>query len=183
MGQAITALATLGAVLVGAAGTYVVGRLGDRERFTRELQIRWDQRRLDAYVAYISAVKSAGIVANQVHKRRIGGASEDDLDVLLRQLEEFEVRRADLFEVLPLLADGPTIEAAHELNHAVWELEHPARQGVKLDEEAWFAVADKWITALNSFHFAARSGLNVPGRFSRRDTAALVVARPERANL
>ncbi|MEV6371921.1 hypothetical protein [Micromonospora musae] len=181
MDQAITALAAVIAVLSGAAGTYVVGRLTDRDRFARELQVRWDQRRLDAYVSYVSAAKLAGTRANQVHAGRGNGASEADLDALLRELAELELRRSEAFEALPLLADGATIEAAHELNRAVWQLEQPARQGTKLDEETWHALADKWVNALNNFHSNARAGLSVPGQFSRRDVAALTVNRPEPA--
>ncbi|MGQ5263706.1 hypothetical protein ACTWLT_23490 [Micromonospora sp. ZYX-F-536] len=181
MDQAITALAAVIAVLAGAAGTYVVGRLTDRDRFARELHVRWDQRRLDAYVSYVSAAKLAGTRANQVHAGRINGASEADLAALLQELADVEIRRSEAFEALPLLADGATIEAAHELNHAVWQLEQPARLGTKLDDDVWHALADKWVNALNNFHSCARAGLTVPGQFSRRDVAALPVSRPEPA--
>ncbi|MEU5903953.1 hypothetical protein [Micromonospora sp. NPDC047527] len=127
------------------------------------------------------AAKLAGTVAIQVHQPRIDGAPETDLAGLLQQLGEAEGRRAEAFEALPLLADGDTIEAAHELNRATWQLAQTARQGMKLDEQVWQGQADKWVTALNNFHSAARAGLNVPGRFSRRDIAALVISRPERA--
>ncbi|WP_051723906.1 hypothetical protein [Micromonospora chokoriensis] len=183
MDQAITALAAVIAVLSGAAGTYVVGRLTDRDRFARELQVRWDQRRLDAYVSYVSAAKMAGTRANQVHAGRIEGVPESDIEALLRELADVELRRSEAFEALPLLADAPTIEAAHELNRAVWQLEQPARQGKKLDDETWHALADEWVKALNNFHSNARAGLSVPGQFSRRDVAALTVSRPERAAL
>ncbi|MGC1214887.1 MAG: hypothetical protein WA890_26960 [Micromonospora sp.] len=179
MDQAVTAVVTVIAVLAGAAGTYIVGRLTDRDRFARELQVRWDQRRLDAYLAYVSAAKLVGTLANRIHAQRLGGPAEADLRALLQELADVEVRRSEAFEAVPLLADGRTIEAAHELNRAVWQLEQPARQGRTLDEEAWHALADKWVSALNNFHSAARDGLNVPGRFSRRDIAALLVSRPD----
>lgn len=179
--QLVTALAAVIAVLAGATCTYVMGRFADRDRFARELQIRWDQRRLDAYVAYVSAVKLAGTRANQVHERRAEGAQKADLQQLLTELAEVEVRRTESFEAIPLLADGATIEAAHELNHAVWHLERRARQGDRIEEQVWHDLADAWIVALNNFHAAARADLSVPGSFSRRDVAALAVSRPDRA--
>jgi hypothetical protein len=79
-----------------------------------------------------------------------------------------------------MLADGVTIEAAHVLNEAVWKLEQAARPGQTPAEEDWLASADEWITALNSFHAAARDCLSVVGTYSRRYVAALAVDRPER---
>jgi hypothetical protein len=183
MSQAVTVLTTVVAVLAGSAATYLVGRLTDRDRFARELRVRWDQRRLDACLSYVSAAKLAGTVAIQAHQRRIDDALDADPAELLQRLAEVEERRAEAFEALPLLADGDTIEAAHELNRATWQLTQTARQGMKPDEQVWQGHADKWVAALNNFHSAARAGLNVPGRFSRRDIAALVISRPERAAL
>jgi hypothetical protein len=82
--------------------------------------------------------------------------------------------------MLPLLADRPTILAAHELNRAVWALKQPAMRGEILEEATWLNLADKWIQAMNDFHAAARASLSVPGEFVRYDTAALAVSRPER---
>ncbi|MBQ1031362.1 hypothetical protein KBX26_15320 [Micromonospora sp. C97] len=181
MSPAVTALTTVLAVLAGSAATYLVGKLTDRDRFARELKVRWDQRRLDACLSYVSAAKLTGTVAIQIQQGRIDGASEADVAASLQQLGEAEGRRAEAFEALPLLADGDTIEAAHDLNRATWQLTEAARRGMELDEQAWHGKADNWVTALNNFHSAARAGLNVPGRFSRRDVAALVISRPERA--
>ncbi|WP_157545300.1 hypothetical protein [Hamadaea tsunoensis] len=175
-------IGTVIAVAVGAIGSYMFGRLSDRDRLARDLAFRWDERRLDAYVAYVSAVKMAGMRANEVHERRLQGASASDLVDLINDLAEREGHRAERFEALPLLADGTTIEAAHELNHALWRLEHPARTGSEIAEQEWHELADKWVTALNNFHAAARQSLTVQGTFSRRDTAALAVSRPERAS-
>lgn len=84
------------------------------------------------------------------------------------------------YEALPLIADGATIEAGHQLNHAVWGLEAPIRQGRIVAEAEWLELADHWVTALNNFHAAARESLSVVGTFSRRDVAAQAVGRPER---
>jgi hypothetical protein len=174
MDQAITVVA----VLAGAASTYIFTRLSERDRFSRDMKLRWDQRRLDAYAAYISAVKVTGRSANEIHRRRLQGATADD--DLVTELTNSHDRLADRFELLPLLADGPTIRAAHELNAAVWALKEPAMRPEILEEAEWLNLADNWIKALNDFHAAARASLNVPGAFVRYDTAALAVSRPER---
>lgn len=166
-------------VALGALGQHVFTRMAERDRFTRELRIRWDQRRLDAYTAYVCAVKMAGTYANQVHELRVHGGDDVAESENLRSMGAFVARRIELFEALPMLADGPTIEAGHELNRAVWDLELPARTGIVLAESDWHALADRWITALNNFHAAARASLSVVGTYARRDTAALTVANPE----
>lgn len=178
MDQAITVIA----VLAGAASTYIFTRLSERDRFSRDMKLRWDQRRLDAYAVYISAAKSAGRCANEIHERRLRGAvGEDGLDTALAELADREDQLADAFEMLPLLADGPTILAAHELNKAVFALKELAKRAEILEEAAWLNLADTWIKAMNDFHAAARASLSVPGAFLRSDTAALAVSRPERS--
>lgn len=173
-------LITVVAVLTGAASTYLLSRLADRDRYARELRLRWDQRRLDTYAAYVTAAKMVGASANAILSLRLRGSSEEDLADRIDELARLELRRTEAFEVLPLLADGATIEAAHMLNEAVWHLERPARLGETPAEEKWLSSADQWISALNNFHAAARECLSVIGTYSRRDVAALAVDRPER---
>jgi hypothetical protein len=94
MDQAITVLA----VLAGAASTYIFTRLSERDRFSRDMKLRWDQRRLDAYAVYIAATKSAGRSANEIHERRLQGVTgDDDLDACLTELADSENRLADTF--------------------------------------------------------------------------------------
>lgn len=176
----VAVVAVLAGSLAGSAGTYLVGRLSDNDRFARELRIRWDQRRLDAYVAYMTSAKTTGARANRIHEQRLGRSFEAEAGSLVEDLVRSDLRRSEAFESLVLLADGETIEAAHALNHAVWGLEHPARLGKELDESEWHRLADTWITAMNNFHAAARTDLKVFGTFARRDVAALSVSRPER---
>lgn len=176
----ISQLITVAAVLAGAAGTYVVGRLSDRDRYARDLRIRWDQQRLDACIAYVTAAKLVGSSANAILGARQDDVQNETLAVRLDELAKLEMRRTEAFEALPLLADGATTEAAHELNEAVWRLEQSARTGRTVLEEERISLADGWIAALNNFHAAARECLSVVGTYSRRDVAALVLDRPER---
>ena len=173
-------LLTIVAVLAGAAATYVVGKLTDRDRYARELKLRWDQRRLDAYTTYVTAAKMVGAAANSILDMRLAGIPEERLEDRVAELVDLEMQRNRAFEALPLIADGPTIEAGHQLNVAVGGLETPIRQGRTITEAEWLTLADRWVTALNNFHAAARESLSVVGTFSRRDIAAMAVGRPER---
>jgi hypothetical protein len=174
---------TLIAVLAGAGASYLGSKLTEKDRFARELRIRWDQRRLDAYVAFMSAAKTTGTHASRIHEQRINGDTSTGLAHQIDELTRSDLRRSEAFESLVLLADASTIEAAHLLNRAVWNLEHPARLGKEIEEQDWLRMADQWIVAINDFHAAARSDLQVSGAFVRRDIAALAVSRPERAQV
>jgi hypothetical protein len=121
-----------------------------------------------------------GAAANAILDLRSAGLPEEELQKRIAELADLEMQRNRAFEALPLIADGATIEAGHELNYAVWGLETPIRQGRTVAEEEWLELADRWVTALNNFHAAARESLSVVGTFSRRDVAAMAVGRPER---
>jgi hypothetical protein len=173
-------LVTIVAVLAGAACTYLVSRLTEKSKFERELQIRWDQRRLDAYIAFISAAKLTGAHATKLHALQRRNAAATDLDDALAALKAHETRRSEVFEGLVLLADASTIEAAHSLNRAVWALESPVRLGERISDEEIRTRADAFVTAMNNLHVAARSDLRIPGQFARRDVAALLIDEPVR---
>ena len=169
------------AVLAGAAASYIATRLSDRARYARDLAIRWDQRRLDAYSSFMSASKTTGTLANRIHESRLSApGAVHDTDV--QRMQDSDLRRAEAFEGLVLLAGAQTIRAAHKLNHAAWHLVHPAKAGRTLDESDWRQLADRWINAINDLHEAAREDLRVLGVFPRRDVAALAISQPDRAS-
>jgi hypothetical protein len=176
----VAQLVTVIAVLAGAACTYIIGKLAERDRYARDLRLRWDQRRLDAYIAYVTAAKMVGAAANTIRDMRMKGSSEEAVEKRTTELTDLEMQRNRSFEALPLIADGDTIEAGHQLNRAVWGLVTPIRQGRTVPEQEWLDLADTWIAALNNFHVAARQSLSVVGTFSRRDIASMSVGHPER---
>jgi hypothetical protein len=169
-------LVTVGAVLAGAAGTYLASRLTDRDRFRRDLQIRWDERRLDSYVLYVTAVKQVYRCAQQALTARFEGDSIDR-DALLVEMRAAEAERSRAFEQVLLLGDSTTVQAAHDLNERLWRLERPARGAEEIDEDAWHQRADEWLAALNDFHSNARQGLWVSGELTRRDKVPLAKPR------
>lgn len=46
-------------VLLGALGTYSVTALTERKRWQRQLTVRWDERRVIAYMEYAHAIKKS----------------------------------------------------------------------------------------------------------------------------
>jgi hypothetical protein len=113
-------LVTVGAVLAGGAASYVVGRLTDRDRFRRDLKIRWDERRLDAYADYASAAKQACRLANRILRSRFRPGETDDVTGLIAELNSAERERSISFEQVVLLGDPAAVAAAHELNERLW---------------------------------------------------------------
>jgi hypothetical protein len=174
-------LVTVAAVVVGATGSYLVSRLTDRDRFSRELRVRWDQRRLDAYLEFLSAAKMTGAYANRIQRERQVGGPSEEIYALISLMEASEMRRTERFEVLMMLADAGTGNAAHALNDALFQLVDAARSASGLEVDDWHQRADRWITTLNEFHVAARTDLGVASFIVRRDTAALAIFRPGRA--
>jgi hypothetical protein len=170
-------LVTVGAVLAGAAGTYLTTRLADRERFKRELRVRWDERRLDAYVAYVTAVKRVYRHASQILSARLDGAGLADHDAMLAEMRTAEAERSRAFEQVMMLGDTATIRAAHDLNDRLWKLEQPARGVEEIGQDAWHERSDAWVVALNDFHTHARQGLGIADELVRRDVAALPTGR------
>jgi hypothetical protein len=169
-------LVTVGAVLAGAAGSYLASRLTDRDRFRRDLRIRWDERRLDSYVLYVTAVKHVYRCAQQSLTARFDGGSIDR-DALLVEMKAAEADRSRAFEQVMLLGDPATVQAAHDLNERLWRLERPARGAEEIGEEAWHTRSDEWLIALNDFHSSARQSLWVSGEPARRDKAVLMKPR------
>ncbi|HEY0536838.1 MAG TPA: hypothetical protein VGD53_00645 [Actinoallomurus sp.] len=170
-------LVTVGAVLAGAAGTYLTSRLADRDRFTRELRVRWDERRLDAYVVYLTAVKNVYRCAQQALSALLDDDELKDRDALLAEMRAAEAERSRAFEQVMLLGDTPTIQAAHDLNDRLWKLERPARGAEEIGKDMWHERSDEWLVALNEFHSHAREGLAVSGELARRDVAQLLTRR------
>lgn len=169
-------LITVGAVLAGAAASYLTTRLSDRDRFRRELRIRWDERRLEAYVAYVDAVKRVYRCAERLMSERFTVGDPIDRDAELAAMRAAESDRSRAFEQVMLLGDSATVDAAHRLNERLWGLERPARGAEEVAEEAWHPRRDAWVVALNDFHLHARIGLGVTGELIRRDKATPTAA-------
>ncbi|MGQ5261522.1 hypothetical protein ACTWLT_12255 [Micromonospora sp. ZYX-F-536] len=180
MSTLLAQLPALLGVLVGTLGTILATSLADRARWRRSQSVRWDERRLDAYVEYAHAIKESHAVALRMtadhrpgsHSHPIG--REDGL----ARLSEADARRTIVWENLLLLGDEPTVAAAARWRDAVWQLERLARGTVDPPQDitAMLTVVNE---ARDGYYRAARRSLGVRGG-SVEQSAALRQALVDR---
>ncbi|MDG4800450.1 hypothetical protein [Micromonospora sp. WMMD980] len=164
LGNLATQLPALLGVLVGTAGTMLATGLNERTRWRRSQTVRWDERRLDAYVELTKAVKEIHAVATQMLSEHRPGARRPafDHDEGVARLAEADVRHTLAWEAVLLLGDEATVGAAAEWRHAVRDLESAARAlpHPPTDVSGMIQRAD---VGRDRFYRAARESLGVRG--------------------
>ncbi|MGW4501416.1 hypothetical protein ACWENR_22720 [Micromonospora sp. NPDC004336] len=177
MGSVVAQLPALIGVLIGTVGTIVATSVADRTRWKRNQSIRWDDRRLDAYVEFAQVIKEIHAVATRMlaeerpHSRGHRMGREEGL----ARLADADVRHTLAWEGVLLLGDASTVSAAREWRNAVWKIEGAAR-GLDAGDDA-----DELLLRANEardhFYRAARGGLGVRG--GSVDQATVLKARLE----
>ena len=164
-------LLTIAAVVVGAITSFTATSFNDRRRFHREQATHWADRKLEAYLDYLNAVKEMNRLSRRIAAARGIGHRVPalDSDEALSLLAEAEGRRANASEKVALLGDAATVTAIRELNKEAWRLEWVARGLLQPDQEAWEASNQSLIRASNRLHERIRVELGVPGAFLARD--------------
>ncbi|WP_033220102.1 hypothetical protein [Kitasatospora phosalacinea] len=176
----VTQLVTIAAVLLGGLSTYATNQLVERSKRRDTLRVRWDEKKLDAYVEYVGSVRSciyASVLAYEVtHSIRDMPRTEHEL---LMDLTEAEGRRALAFERLMMLAGDQVIESAHAVNAAALAIDWRARRLVDGSLEEWRALHTEIFRAINVFHEVARADLGVSGGFVSDQHTARGLILPE----
>ncbi|MFJ6166867.1 hypothetical protein ACIQH6_17240 [Micromonospora orduensis] len=164
MGTLLTQLPALLGVLVGTLGTILATSLADRARWRRSQSVRWDERRLDAYVEYAHALKESHAVALRMtaHLRPGSYSHPIDREEGLARLAESDARRTIVWENLLLLGDESTVLAAANWRDAVWRLERIARGIATAPEDLSEQVAQV-DEARDGYYRVARQSLGVRG--------------------
>lgn len=157
-------LITLAGVVVGATASFIFTSRTERARNQREMIIRWDVRRYEAFADYIGAVTQMARVAGQLTTGRGWDkiAFAIDREVGLAAMDRFENTRTAAYERLVMLASQDCIDAADLLNKAVWRLEWIARDAIEGSMEEWRVGLDAYTSALDAFQQAARTCLVLP---------------------
>jgi hypothetical protein len=156
---------TLVGVAVGAGTSFLVSSLGERMRYKRELRIRWDTQKLEAYGQYLMAVVYMSRIAGQIVGLRgldDAAASTDDEGKALSALNDAEYERTKAYERVYLLGEQSCVEAADRLNRSVWKQEWIARGAPGHEEatpEEWQESLDEYRKSLTAFHEQARKSL------------------------
>jgi hypothetical protein len=165
MGALLNQLPTLLGVAVGALASYLVASAGERARWRRAQETRWDDRRAAAYADYAELVKQmlrACLRLAAEHGFRPLGVVETTGNAQ-EELARIESKRTSTFETLLLLGDVDTLRAVQSYTQLALELMQEARRQ-PVDREAWMAVVRELEIARCAFHDAARRDLGVRHR-------------------
>jgi len=162
MGDFLNQLPAILGVIVGALGTLLVTSFTDRARWRRDQAVRWDTRRLDAYVAYAATVKEIHALALRISAphRRYSKSRPIDPEQGIELLDEANVRRTQAWEAMLLLGDETTVTAARSWQNAVFA-EQDLCSGDSIDELEWQSAVEAVDQARDRFYLAARENLGV----------------------
>ncbi|MFE2761653.1 hypothetical protein [Streptomyces halstedii] len=157
-----TQIFTLVGVLIGALTSYFATTVAERAKFRRAMATRWDERKLDTYIEYLTCVKQIQRAAMAAGRAREQGM---DASEALAAMEESENRRSILFETFVLLSNEKAATAAHTVNQRTWDLLRTARMPSSGTAEL---RPIPLVEALNVLHEAARSDLTISSGVSVR---------------
>ncbi|WHM37425.1 hypothetical protein [Streptomyces sp. BPTC-684] len=95
----------------------------ERSRNRYQLLTRWDDKKIDAYADYVDAVKAKIAMAVRLYEFREGMRQEERTERELRDdLADASLTWGRSFERVMLLGGDDAIEAAHELNVVLAEI-------------------------------------------------------------
>jgi len=153
----------LGGVALGAVGSYLATRAGDRTKWDRVQATRWDARRVEAYVEFAFALMNVYHLCRQL----AAGLSlpttaealplDEGVDRLVQLRAEASVR----WETVRLLGQDDTVDAGRAWRDAVWELDRIVRGVSPRDPDGWRLAKKAADHERVKFYAAARSDLGV----------------------
>lgn len=159
-----TQIITLIGVFIGAAVSYFATTATERARHKRAMETRWDERKLNIYADYGSAVKQVNRAARDALAAR---GEPRKLTALITKMDEAEAHRSILFETLMLLADPTAVEVANAVNQKLWQLLDIVRSPVTADDIDRERLAIELMSALTELHERARLDLGITGQLRR----------------
>ncbi|WP_055565543.1 hypothetical protein [Streptomyces atriruber] len=155
---------TVGAVLLGALSTHATNYLMERSRNRHQLLTRWDDKKVEAYGAYVDAAKARVALAVRLYEFRENLRDSDRTEPELR--EDLAVAGrvwGSAFERVMLLGGDDAIEAGHELNATVAEIDWQATGRITGSLGEWRERNRAAFRQINDFHEAARRDLGIQG--------------------
>jgi hypothetical protein len=155
-------LGTLAGVAVGGALAFLATYANERAKWARSHGVRWDERRLAAYVEYSNAVRRVQVLANRIAvARNLPGDGEPlPADEGIPLLAEAEAIRSQRWQEVLLLGGTGAIEVGYELNRCTWTLEWFAR-GKLTGGTDWRLASAEAYRLRRSFVAEARKDLGV----------------------
>ena len=150
---------------VGGLGSYVAIAASERGRFRREQSVRWDERRMEVYVAYGRSVQATLTLLWRVGAHRGVDPHPHPLvpaDAATPLAAAYSER--DLaWESLLLTGRDDVIEAARAWHPVVSRLARYANQPAP-DPVKWQAAVEETRTVRQKYYAAARADLAVPAK-------------------
>ncbi|MFI7669265.1 hypothetical protein [Nocardia sp. NPDC049526] len=156
-------LGTLSGVAVGGALAFLATYANERAKWTRSHAVRWDERRLAAYVEYSNCVRLMQVLANRIAvSRNLPGDGEPlSVDEGIPLLAAAEAARSQRWQEVLLLGGPRAIEVGYELNRCSWTLEWFAR-GKLTGGDDWRLASAEAYRLRRRFVAEARKDLGVP---------------------
>ncbi len=156
-------------VIIGALGSYVAIMRGDRARFRREQEARWEERRLAVYTEYARVLKQsvtltyrvAAHLGNDPHPHPLSPEAAE------RDFTEAADARDPAGEALLLLGAPDVVDKARTWVVAVIEMERFLRAD-RRDPGAWADLLERQRGAREGYYAAVRRDLALPPGHSGR---------------
>lgn len=150
-------------VAVGALGSHLALARSDRERFGRERDARWEERRLTVYAAYARSLKKsatltyrvAAHLGNDPHPHPLSVAEAEPL------LAQATDDRDPSGEALIMLGRREVVDRARVWVKVVMEMERFQRAGT-VDPQAWQAFLECQRLGREGYYAAVREDLRLP---------------------
>ncbi|AIV32502.1 MULTISPECIES: hypothetical protein [Streptomyces] len=156
-------------VVIGALGSYLAVVHGDRVRFRREREARWQERRFTVYADYARAVKTSVTLTYR-------GASALGLDPHPQPLPPREAdvsmaaataARDPHWEALLLLGSPEVVERARAWVVVLMDMERLVRDE-RRERPAWQDLLERQRAARADYYAAVRADLGLPTGHSAR---------------
>jgi hypothetical protein len=149
-------------VVIGAAGSYLVGTATQRAQWRREQSSRWDEKCAQAYADYSYAVKRLYVQSLRIANFRMEGDISDpiDYDEALTELGKLADERTAKWEIVLLLGSPDTIAAARTWHRHVWQMEFFAR-GERTDADQYNELREEVDADRACFYQVARHDLGI----------------------
>ncbi|MEV0320670.1 hypothetical protein ACIBKX_29035 [Streptomyces sp. NPDC050658] len=169
MSEFLQQLPALIGVIVGALGSYAAIMRGDRIRFQREQEARWEERRLAIYTEYARILKQtvtltyrvAAHLGNDPHPHPLSPADAES------HLAAAADARDPAGEALLMLGTPDVVAEARRWVLTVIEMESFLREGAQ-DPEGWALLIDRQRATREAYYAAVRRDLALPPGHSGR---------------
>lgn len=157
---------TLVGVILGASTSFAATYLVERFSWRRNQTVRWDERRLAAYVDYSNSVKNIVTLATRLASNEILDSGVGPLERTPENFERLthaEVRRTNASDTLRLFGDVDTMTAAREMTKYAWRLAWLARGLATSDDSDWRRAHKEYEDARDEYIACARRHLQITG--------------------